>query len=125
MSVSEEIREQKYAVADPPVLKSKYQEFIEKLRAEEEEANLSTSNEDDNRSVIKSIINGSDLPSENEDEPETEKEDHFHCWVYVHIPEAAFFIEATTGKTIDRNFISFVTMTGQGVFRVVVIVTFY
>lgn len=31
-------------------------------------------------------------------EEEEERVEVFHCWVYVHIPEAAFFLEATTGR---------------------------
>ena len=123
-------------VAAPPVLRSKYQEFVEQL---EEEIGKKVGDEDDidsnkglsnggesRRGSRYSTISGGENVGQEEEEEKNNKnnnlrpeEDPLHCWVYVHIPEAAFFIEATTGgkngsliaiSCINRPFPSIPTM---------------
>ena len=95
-------------MADPPILRSKYQEFIDEVEAAER---LAAEGLGKRGSTVSSSIlieehqrrRESRVAMESEEEEDnnsrkSEEQFYFHCWVYVHIPEAAFFIEATTGS---------------------------
>ncbi len=93
-----EKKDERYYVESPPLLRSKYLEFVAQMK--ESEASES-SDIDKSRNPVekKSSERKSDKSEEVDEKNDQAREKNFHAWAYVRINGGThFFIEASTGE---------------------------